>query len=462
MQRQYVTHIGVCAVLVSALSACAPESRTGPENEAPPFVSQSSAVDRSDVAVASKQAERLALALRDSSFRRTLLSELQSSKLAEGKISWSGLLARKGVALRQAVGRQDRNLVDDFSTEGNSTLALYLPIRSQRKAWKGEGDVLVALQIRTGDPIVAYSTNGESRFLSEEAPPAEVVIAIVPAEVGRATLERENVRLTSGAVRLDVGLSSLEACENMEECPGEGGGGAPQQSYPPGIYATQMTVWDKAEPWIRGDPEIELVLLGTVSGRYYTTAWPSPAAPDLAFLSGEFLVPIGCAGRLAPSTHGGVKQFDYNSEGGVVYSQTVLIEERDEFGVEESVKGAYGTVLYSREVAPHAPFVVQAWERDDGGECPTPAEPWFPSFNWGFNFNTRPTASRLLGLQATNSSANWLAFLGITNENDALGAWSFSSWDAFEAMSPTTLRTGSHVDVRLSNTGVNRYNLPVF
>ena len=428
----------------------------------PPTVSRSGVPDRSDVAVASKQAERLALALRDSSFRRTLLLELQSSKLAEGKISWSGLLDRNGVALRQAVGRQDRNLVDDFSTEGNSTLALYLPIRSQRKAWKGDGEVLVALQIRVSDPIVAYSTNGESRVLDADAPPTDIVIAIVPAELRRAALERENLRLASGAIRLDVERSSLEACENMEECSGSGSGSGTPRSYPPGIYAMQMTVWDKAEPWIRGDPEIELVLLGTVSGRYYTTAWPSPAAPDLAFRSGEFLVPIGCAGRLAPSTHGGVKQFDYNSEGGAVYSQAVLIEERDEFGVEESVAGASGTVLYSREVAPHAPFVVQVWERDDGGECPTPAEPWFPFFNWGYSFNTRPTASRLLGLQATNSSANWLARFGLTNENDALGAWSFSSWDDFEGMSPSTLRTGSHVDVRLSNTGVNRYNLPVF
>ncbi len=411
--------------------------------------------------MASKQAERLALALRDSAFRRTLLSELQSSKLAEGKISWSGLLDRNGVALRQAVGRQDRNLVDDFSTEGNSTLALYLPIRSQRKAWKGEGDVLVALQIRTGDPIVAYSTNGESRVLSEEAPPTEVVIAIVPAEVGRATLERENLRLTSGAVRLDVGLSSLEACENMEECSGSGSGGGTPRSYPPGIYAMQMTVWDKAEPWIRGNPEIELVLLGTVTGRYYALSWPSPAAPDLAYASGEFLVPLGCAGQWAPSTHGGVKQFDYNSEGGAVYSQAVLIEERDEFGVKESVTGSHGATLHSRAVNPHAPFVVQAWERDDGGECPTPATPWFPTFSVGYRFSTTP-GFRLASIEADNSVSGWMAALNITNENDALGAWSFGTWDDFEAMSSSTLRTGSHVDVRLSNTGVTRYNLPVF
>ncbi len=430
---------------------------------APPPVLQQGVVDRAAFAVASKQAEGLAIALRDSAFRAALLAELRASELNEGKVSWAGLLDRRGVALRQAVSRQAGSIGDDFSTEGNAALALYLPIRRQRNEWTGEGDVLVAVQIHNTDPILAFSTNGESRVLGTDSPPTEVVIAIVPAELDRAELQRENLRRSSRAIRLNVEQSSLEECGgNVDECPGSGGGGGPTPSYPPGIYATQMTVWDKAEPWIRGDPEIELVLLGTVTGRYYARAWPSPAAPDLTYRSGEFLIPLGCAGRSAPSIHGGVKRFDFNGEGGAVYNRTVLIEERAEFGVEESVRGAYGTVLYAREVAPHAPFVVQAWERDDGGECPTPAEPWFPSFNWGFNFNTRPTASRLTGLQATNSSANWLAFLGISNENDSLGAWSFSSWDDFEAMSPSALRTGSHVDVRLSNTGVNRYNLPVF
>jgi len=100
------------------------------------------------------------------------------------------------------------------------------------------------------------------------------------------------------------------------------------------------------------------------------------------------------------------------------------------------------------------------WERDDGGECPTPAVPWFPTFSVDYRFSTTP-GFRSGSIEANNSLANWQAALNITNENDALGAWSLSSWDNFEAITPSALRIGSHVDVRLSNTGVNRYNLPV-
>jgi len=280
------------------------------------------------------------------------LSGLRAAALNEGKVSWAGLLDRRGVALRQAVSRQAGSIGNDFSTEGNAALALYLPIRRQRSSWKGDGDVLVAVQIHKTDPILAFSTNGESRALSTDSPPPEVVIAIVPAE-------RENFRLSSSAIRLNVERSNLEEClKNVDECPGSGG---PTPSYPPGIYATQMTVWDKAEPWIRGDPEIELALLGSVPERCYALAWPSPAAPDLAYRSGEILVPLGCAGRLAPGIHGGVKRFDFNGEDGTVYNRTLLIEERDEFGVEESVEGVYGAVRYSREAIASRRLLDSAW-----------------------------------------------------------------------------------------------------
>lgn len=159
-----------------------------------------------------------------------------------------------------------------------------------------------------------------------------------------------------------------------------------------------MTVFDVAEPWIRGDPEIEVALLGTVSGRHYAAVFPAPGPADVLFAPGNFVVPIACSGRLAPAHPGNLKRFDFNngSGGGTVYNQQVLLEQRDEFGVREVVTGQFNTVVFARNQSVFAPFYVQVWERDDGRECPTPARPWLPEFRVAFGFQTFP-ATRLTG-----------------------------------------------------------------
>jgi hypothetical protein len=49
-----------------------------------------------------------------------------------------------------------------------------------------------------------------------------------------------------------------------ETCPGSGGGGTPPEPIysTPGVYMTYSNVNDLGEDWTRGNPEIEVFLLG--------------------------------------------------------------------------------------------------------------------------------------------------------------------------------------------------------
>lgn len=205
--------------------------------------------------------------------------------------------------------------------------------------------------------------------------------------------------------------------------------------------------------------EGEVVLPGTVSGRYWSAAWPGGAQSDVVFTPGNFLVPVGCAGRAAPNVHQGVKQFDFNGDGGATYNQTVLLEQASEFSITEEVRGLYNTLLFSRNVAVVPPYHVQVWECDDGGECPKPASQWFPPFSISYTFNTLQPG-RLSGLQARGSVDAWKSALGITNENDLMGAWSFSNWADVQSLNGLTSYSGSHVAVKLLNTGVTASSIP--
>ena len=333
----------------------------------------------------------------------------------------------------------------------------------QWSSWRGDTAILVAVQIGPRDPTIAYGLDGRVQTLDASTPPVTSVLVLVPSELTRAQ-RATAAGNASSATR--VGVSAARICDEFtppEECDG-GGGYTPPPYVPPtpppaGLYVTETNVKDKAEPWTRGDPEMEFALLGTVTGQYYATPYFN-AAPVLAYAPGEFRQLIACSGRQAPVVPDGRKRFDFNDQVRV-YTQEVLLEQRDEFKAIEEPKGQYGVPLSRRQLAFHPPFYVEVWERDDGGECPTPATPFLPNFRVGVGFQTYPV-TRFTGFQARESLPDVMSIFGVTNENDMMGAWSISTWDAFEQLTSTSqLFVGSRVNLRIKNTGVTSYTVPV-
>lgn len=147
-------------------------------------------------------------------------------------------------------------------------LEFYMPVAKQRETWTGKSEILVASQLAESEPIVSFDKNGSEVKLDRATPPAQPVLSIVPVETDftrpmPASTSR-NARDQNGEAigtleTLEAKGSSLIACD--ETC-GSGGGGSTAPSIEPGLYLEFSRILDMKEPWVRGDPEIEVHIQG--------------------------------------------------------------------------------------------------------------------------------------------------------------------------------------------------------
>lgn len=430
-------------------------------------------------------ARAFATALSDPTLRRAVRSHLASSRAtAEHKLNLSayargagqGLIARaasaSGVSAQRLQAAMSALPVVEF----------YMPVAAHRDRWTGAEDVLVAASM-TPNVVVAYDSRGNEVPVSAENAPDRPTLVLVPSEtdfdrvvpagVANAarvpgaigTLQTEYQRILHPSAK---GASRLVACE-PPECGGGGGpitidrplGPAPTST---GLFLRQMQIWDKAEPWTRGDPEIEVQVLGTQPDFYFITGQNIQGyGGTLAYSSNTKLTPFACAG--AQGSVPAAKRFDYNGEGGAVYSNTVLLAGVGEFAVRERVQGQQpylpGPVLKDRKVSLRPPFIIDVWERDDGAECPSPAMPYVAAgFTVGIGYEFNP-AGGYRNWKPSLTTDDWKRLFGIIeNANDHMGRWQFSTWDEFEGLNANSVYTSGYVYVKFTNNGVNRNNVP--
>ena len=166
---------------------------------------------------------------------------------------------------------------------------------------------------------------------------------------------------------------------------------------------------------------------------------------------------FGCAAN--QTLNNPFKRFDFNGEGGAVYRQQVLLAAVDEFAYRERVHGQYNLILKDRAVQLGLPFRITVWERDEGVECPTsPSALLNHMFRVGVSFDYPISSYR--NIHPSRDIGGWMWFFGLNNEADLMGDFQINSWDELEVLNDGGYRSGSHVEVKLANTGVNRYNVP--
>lgn len=256
---------GIAALLVLAGLGCSDD--LGPKSPEA-HVAGSSSSSRTLLSVSGTEVEEsamrdalrrltrsVALALRDDSVRLAVRMAMSASRHHEGKVSVSDVLAA-GRPLRQAVaavdareGRTTVQLVDSILA-----LELYLPVPDHRRQWSGDGRFLVASQLPDGQEILGCLPDGRCELLSRAAPPTVPTIVLVAAE---SDLE--------GSSDADVGFAECVPDEEGGGCGGGDGGGTggdPIVWPAPGIYMTYSHLDDIGEDWTRGDPEIEVFLIG--------------------------------------------------------------------------------------------------------------------------------------------------------------------------------------------------------
>ena len=254
----FLLAVGACADHDAPTAASsAPAAAALP---APTAIGMPSAAARADEAHLEALARRVALALRDSSFRAYVRTELDRSPFAEHKIQFQRFLRAEGARALDALAAAAGETPDAVAAEATAAVALemYLPVPAHRAAWTGDADLLVATAIEDHEAPIAFDVEGRRQLLDPDHPPATPVIAVVPVETDFDRIP--------GPARMQ--------CANVDDCTSGGGGGGTDtgsgsggtdqsvSSTATGLYLTYAQYTQDFEGWLKGSPEFEIHIMG--------------------------------------------------------------------------------------------------------------------------------------------------------------------------------------------------------
>lgn len=252
-----------------------------------PRVGSAAIIQRPAMALSRAEACRaltsaLATALRDPGLRGRLWVALESSPVPEHKLHLGRLLAGAGPWREALQAATSHELSELLGRAGN--LELYLPVPAHRRAWRGGDELVVAtgLDDREG-PLHAEALDGSVVSLSPNAPPAQPVLALVPAESFRGDGEALFVDLSPGdAATTATALTGLWATE------------------------VQVADWTRYEGWLWGQPELELHVQDARSRRLIAcvegTRSIAPRRLELADGAAQRPVLLGTVPELPPGS----------------------------------------------------------------------------------------------------------------------------------------------------------------
>ena len=251
-------------LLLMALAACAdratvPTSSNEPvaAGDAAPAPVASPVSQGPAAAQREALARRVARALRDPAFRQYVRAGIAASPDPEGKLHLARFLRADGGrgvrALAEADGISAVSVEDEV--DAAPALELYFPVPEHRRAWTGGPDLLVGTIGRDGELPVGFDIQGGRQALDPAGPPAAPVLAVVP-------LETDFDRPVSGPARATCTDCGGEGDGGSGGSGGSGGGVVPSTTTVPGLYMTASHLNEKFESWLKGAPEIEVLVLG--------------------------------------------------------------------------------------------------------------------------------------------------------------------------------------------------------
>lgn len=222
--------------LLILAAACAGEALpTAPAGNADASLSAAAAPAREQLA------QRLARALAEPAFRSYVRAQLDASGHDERKVRLADLLAVSGGrGLRALADADGGRALSEGERRASEEIEVYLPVPAHRQAWHGGADLLVGTIGADGEVPVAFDLRGRRVALDPGSPPATPVLAVVPleSELGPGLRGRPQLATACGT-----------------ECSGsEGSVGS--------LYLTASHLRESFESWLKGKPEIEVLVLG--------------------------------------------------------------------------------------------------------------------------------------------------------------------------------------------------------
>lgn len=444
------------------LVAC---SESLPPTAAPNAASRAR-IDRSNEETALAEFTRaFAMGMADAGARNRLLQSFRSSRIAEHKLELTPYLASPdGQRLLGSMAARSGRDVSELTSLVSLVrpLELYMPVAAHRTKWNGDAAILVASALEDSVAPIAFSPDGTPAALSADAPPQQATIALVPVETDfRATAPKATASISPTMTSPRFSIQPPPPCDpEVEYCdPCADGGCVVRPPKPHGIYMNKMTIRDAHEPWIRGAPELDLVLFANVTGAYV----PTGIAPTWVYTPVDSLghggwhydyqqsfnwdpnakrrVYVACAGEKASDW----RYFNFNSNGDNYPPWgSTLLAETGEFAMVETVRDpdrSYA-VPHQRRIPLTGPFEVQILERDDQHQCPEPPHYYELSGTYQYNFQTD---------RFFVTSFSWSDFAALFGgNNDLVANFFFSSASALESLNNTFV-AGADADIVLTN-----------
>jgi hypothetical protein len=333
---------GVLVVaLLAWVWACAdPASRIVAPSSSKDIAAEATPATSEERAALTKIARLVAVAMDNEPARQQLKRDMRAAPFREHKLELATYLRstdRKALLRRMVeINGGDEGAI--FTTlAAIRPLEFYMPVAKQRETWKGKEDVLVVSQLDEWTPIVAFDESGKEIALDRKTAPAQPTLSIVPVETrfdqpmdptSSRNVRDENGEAIGTLEEAALRPSSLISCGDT--CGGGGGGGG-TSSIAPGLYLEFSRILDAKEPWFRGDPEIEVHIMGP----------PSAGAPS-------YENDLSCAGE-----HAYDSRKVFNQDAAFWEGQVMLFSEDE-------------TVAFAKTGGPG--FHVMFWE-DDNEPC---------------------------------------------------------------------------------------------
>ena len=130
-------------------------------------------------------ARSVAIALSDPEIRQRLKNDLRAAPFAEHKLELSKYLQsdNAGTLLdgMAAPGGKSRSQVLGGLQQLRS-VEFYMPVTKHRETWTGDGEILVAAQLKEHDPIMAFNSQGEPVPMDEATVPSQPTLVLVSSE----------------------------------------------------------------------------------------------------------------------------------------------------------------------------------------------------------------------------------------------------------------------------------------
>lgn len=239
-------------VLLTVVAACSDN------NTAPPTVPNSPDTPQQEQPRSPRErlAARLAAALNDPGLRADLAERFAKSHAPEGKLQFQALARLGNRHLLASLASAGDGSMADLLADLNAArgLEVYLPVPAQRAAWHGGADLLVATAAGDHERPVAFDLAGNRTLLSATEPPATPVIALVPQEFD----------FTGG--RPELQMACWDVCPGSSDI-GIGGDVSGSSVKEGGLYLVATHFADDFEGWLKGSPEYEFHVYGSVHGK---------------------------------------------------------------------------------------------------------------------------------------------------------------------------------------------------